>query len=165
MKITDSDQSQSKLKREMYVILQQADYDMQRLQFNTVVSAAMKLFNLLQKAFDPLLIKEGLHILLRILAPIAPHITHVLWRELGFTGDILTAGWPQINEVALQADIIEMVVQVNGKLRAKITVPVNAERESIEQIALADKNVIRFIKDKNVKRIIMVPQKLVNIVV
>ncbi len=150
---------------ELHKILQQANYDMQKLQFNTVVSAAMKILNLLQKSHDKLLINESMHILLRLLAPITPHITHALWQELGYAGKILDADWPEVDQTVLQTDTIEMVVQVNGKLRSKITVPAAADRDIIEHMVLRDPNVQKFAPQDKVKKIIIVPKKLVNIVV
>jgi leucyl-tRNA synthetase len=109
--------------------------------------------------------REGFSILLRLLSPIAPHITHELWRGLGFYGDILDAQWPQVVESALLRDSIELVVQVNGKLRGKVNVPAGADKAAVEQAALADENVQRFIEGQVVAKIIVVPGKLVNIVV
>ena len=110
------------------------------------------------------IINEGLEILLKLLSPIVPHITHVLWRELGFAGELLDAGWPQPDAKALARDTIEIVVQVNGKLRGRISVPAGADKERVEQIALADDNVARHVGEKQVKKVIVVPKRLVNIV-
>ncbi len=158
-------QSTDPARVELHKILQQANYDMQKLQFNTVVSAAMKILNLLQKSTDDLLINEGMRMLLRLLAPITPHITHVLWQDIGYDGELLDAAWPEADAMALQTDTIDMVVQVNGKLRSKITVPAAADRDTIEQMALEDINVQKFVPKDKVKKIIVVPKKLVNIVV
>jgi leucyl-tRNA synthetase len=157
---------QSQQRMEIYAILQQANQDMERLQLNTVVSAAMKLLNLLQKisAKEQALIAEGFRILLCLLAPITPHIIHVLWRELEYPGDILDTTWPKVEVEALKTNTIEMVVQVNGKLRAKINLPVDAEQKTIEETTLTDDNVKRFIANKKIKKIIIVPKRLVNIV-
>lgn len=158
---------QKTIRRQIHEILQQANIDIQRLQLNTVVSAAMKIFNTLQKlpGNNELLIHEGIHILLRLLAPITPHITHNLWNELDFPGDILTASWPKPSGIALKTNSIEMIVQVNGKLRSKIIVPADASQEIIEKTATANEKVKRFLESNNIKKIIVVPKKLVNIVI
>jgi leucyl-tRNA synthetase len=150
--------------------LEQANHDMKRLQFNTVVSAAMKIFNLISKlSLDDenhqRLIHEGLWILLRLLAPITPHICHQLWQQLGFGENILDSGWPKVDPKALQTNQVEMVIQVNGKLRAKIQVPIDAANDIVENMALNQENVQRFILDKKIKKVIIVPKKLVNIVI
>jgi leucyl-tRNA synthetase len=108
---------------------------------------------------------EGLGILLRLLAPVAPHLSHHLWRELGYGDEILDAGWPSVDEAALVKDEIELVVQVNGKLRGQIRVPADSSREAIEQAARDDANVQRFTTDKVVRKVIVVPGRLVNLVV
>jgi leucyl-tRNA synthetase len=108
---------------------------------------------------------EGYSILARLLYPIAPHICHALWQELEPGVDILEAGWPVEDVAALAQDSMELVVQVNGKLRGKITVPVSAGKEAIEAAALQDETVQRFIEGKKPKKVILVPGKLVNIVV
>jgi leucyl-tRNA synthetase len=108
---------------------------------------------------------EGFSILLRLLSPVAPHLTHHLWRELGYGDDILQAPWPQVDPAALVRDTIELVVQVNGKLRGKISVAADADKKTVESAAQDDENVRRFIADKTVVKVIVVPGKLVNIVV
>jgi leucyl-tRNA synthetase len=160
------------LRREVHKILQQADNDYKRIQYNTVVSASMKLLNTLEAAkFDDsaasnAVISEGLSIFLRILNPVAPHITHVLWQELGYAklhGDILDAAWPQVDPAALEQAEIEIMIQVNGKLRGSIIVARDADKASIEAAALANETVQKFIEGTP-KKIIVVPGKLVNIV-
>ncbi len=159
---------QQSLYQQIHQILQQALQDIDRLQLNTVVSAAMKLLNLISK--QPIdqqnlpVIQEGLGILLRLLAPITPHITHYLWRELGYGEDILYAPWPRLNVKALQTEEVQMVVQINGKLRGKITVPAQASNLEIEQLALHEENIQRHLNQQPVKKIIIVPFKLINIV-
>jgi len=154
----------------IYEILQQANQDMARYQLNTVVSAVMKLFNVLSKipqeeATNLAIIQEGLNILLRILSPITPHITHYLWQQLGFGENILKASWPKVDKNALKADTVELVIQVNGKLRAKMTVPSKAKQKEIEELTLKQDNIQRYIEGKSVCKVIVVPGKLVNIVV
>ena len=109
--------------------------------------------------------KEGLSILLRLLSPIAPHLAHHLWRELKFGEDILSAPWPEPDPAALEQDEVELVVQVNGKLRGSIRVPKAADRAAIEQLARANPNVQRFVAGQNVKKVVVVPGRLVNLVV
>jgi leucyl-tRNA synthetase len=156
------------LRQQMHEILQQAQQDMERLQLNTVVSAAMKLFNLLSKLEGDekhlSVIQEGLSILLRLLAPITPHIAQYLWRELGYGPDILTAAWPSVDLNALQREQVEMVIQINGKLRGKITVGLQASAQEIETLALQEEAVRRHIGDQPIKKVIVVPKKLINIV-
>jgi leucyl-tRNA synthetase len=111
---------------------------------------------------------EALGILLRTLYPIAPHVTHALWVDLGFAakqGDLLDAPWPAVDEGALKQDEIEVVVQVNGKLRGRITVPAAADQNAVRDIALSDENVKKFIEGKPVRKVIYVPGKLANLVV
>ena len=160
----------SAYRRDLHSILRKALFDYQRHQFNTVVSACMTVLNKLAeltttKQTAAPLIAEGIGIVLRLLAPIAPHITHYLWRELKFGEDILAARMPQVDESALVQDTVAMVVQVSGKLRGKITVATDADRATIEAAALANANVQRFIDGRAVRKVIVVPGKLVNIVV
>ena len=108
---------------------------------------------------------EGLSILLRLLSPIAPHVAHHLWRELGFGEDIMTAPWPEPDPAALEQDEIELVVQVNGKLRGSIVVPKQADKSAIEKLAMSNPNVQRFVAGQNVKKVVVVPGRLVNLVV
>jgi leucyl-tRNA synthetase len=165
---------------EIHAALKQANQDFERMQYNTVISAGMKMLNILEKLPDmapsaqsPLpprdvqtaIIREGLSILVRMLAPIVPHISHALWQQMGYGDDVLVAEWPQHNDEALRQDQIEMVVQVNGKLRGRVMVPAEAAREAVEQVAMDDDNVQRFIDGKTVRKVIVVPGKLVNIVV
>ena len=110
------------------------------------------------------MIWESLSILLRILAPIIPHVVQHLWRDLGYGADILDSGWPEVDESALVRAVVELVVQVNGRLRGRISVPADTDREQIEAAAIGDENVARFITGKDVKKIIIVPGKLVNVV-
>jgi leucyl-tRNA synthetase len=159
------------VRREIHKVLQQADYDMTRHQFNTVASAAMKILNALERAPQAgdharhAVQAEGLGILLRLLAPITPHISHYLWRELGYGEDILAATWPQPDPQALVTDEVELVVQVNGKRRGSIRVPQDASRATIESIAVADGAVQKFVAGQPVKKVVVVPGRLVNVVV
>jgi leucyl-tRNA synthetase len=163
-----------KLRFEIHTILSQANHDYARLQYNTVVSASMKMLNALEDSRDESGTDwaaarfEGLSILLRMLYPIAPHITWQLWNELGFVsshGEIIDAPWPEADSVALERDEIELVIQVNGKLRGQICVPRSASKESIEALALADASVAKHTEGKPIKKLIVVPGRLINVVV
>lgn len=162
--------SHKKIRRTLHEYLQQANNDIERMQFNTVVSTTMKILNLLMKLTidneaDSYLIHEGIGILLRLLSPITPHITHHLWQVLGFGKNILEANWPKPDSKALQTTQIEMIVQINGKLRARIQVPTEAPDYTIKNTALHQENVQQLLVDKKIKNIIVVPKKLINIVV
>ena len=173
LKYADLNDAQKTLRREVYKVLQQADHDFKRIQYNTVVSACMKMLNTLEaakldtSAASNAVIAEGLSIFLRILNPVAPHITHALWVDLGLAqlqGDILDAAWPVVDTAALEQAEIAYMIQVNGKLRGSITVDKNADKASIEAAALASECVQKFLESAP-KKVIVVPGKLVNIVV
>ena len=153
-------------RREIHEALQQALADFDKYQFNTVVAACMKMMNTLSKLDSGCyaLHNEGVSILLRLLSPIAPHITQKLWQELGYGDDILGAPWPEVDESALVKDSIDLVVQVNGKVRGKVSVPAGADNAAIEEAALADEKVQSFIDGKTIRKIIVVPGRLVNVV-
>jgi len=166
--ITDS--ALQKAQREMHLILQQANQDMERQQFNTVVSASMKLLNLLQTidataTAGQKIIADGMSILLRLLSPIVPHITHYLWQQLEFGKNILDADWPREDANMMQSSQYELMVQINGKLRDKITVNADQDDASIQAQALSSDNVRRMIENQSVQRVIIVPKRLINIVV
>ena len=108
---------------------------------------------------------EALHAIVAMLAPIVPHMTHTLWAALGGAGAVIDAPWPAIDESALASDSLALVVQVNGRLRGRIEVAVDAQGDAIERAALANADVARFVGDQPVKRVIVVPGKLVNVVV
>ena len=158
------------IRHELHEALRQALNDFGRHQFNTVVSGGMKILNALgriETGKEPsaaAVRREGLSVLLRLLSPIVPHITHELWRELGYGDDVLNAAWPNPDEAALARSFVALVVQVNGKLRGQIEVPVDAERGVIEQAAQTEPNVQRFIEGKPIRKIVVVPGKLVNLV-
>lgn len=172
------DRALKKIRRELHVALDQALFDYRRMQYNTVVSATMKMLNALDgakgnpaadapNAGADALLREGLGILLRTLYPIAPHVTHVLWVELSYgkeLGDLLDAPLPAPAEDALRQDEVELVVQVNGKLRGRVTIPAQATDEIAKAAALEDEHVRRFV-DKPIRKVIFVPGKLINIVV
>jgi len=161
------------LRREVHLVLKQVSYDYERMQYNTVVSGGMKLLNALesfksQDAADRAVIREGISVLLRVLYPACPHIAHTLWQDLGFAaklGDLLDAPWPAVDEAALVQDEIELMLQVNGKLRGAIKVPAAADKAAIEAVALASEDFAKFSEGKAPKKVIIVPGRLVNLVV
>ncbi|MEO6321532.1 MAG: class I tRNA ligase family protein, partial [Polaromonas sp.] len=159
---------------EVHTLLKQVDYDYQRMQYNTVVSGGMKLLNALEdfkgdiSAASVAALREGFGILLRCLYPATPHLTHALWSELGYAaeaGDLLDAPWPEVDASALQQDEIELVLQINGKLRGSVTVPAGADKAAIEAAALASEAFIKQVAGAPAKKVIVVPGRLVNIVV
>jgi leucyl-tRNA synthetase len=165
-------------RREIHLTLNQANYDLGKQQFNTVASACMKILNALESTIAEheasgdnnvyaamFVLAEGFSILLHLLSPICPHITHSLWIELGYGDDILAAPWPEPMAAALAQDEIELVIQVNGKLRASMTVAKEADRATIEQLVLSHATVQKYLQGVSVKKVIVVPGKLVNIVV
>ena len=158
------------LHRQIHETIKKVSDDMgRRYTFNTAIAAVMELLNHLSRAEEsstnPALLQEGLESVVLMLAPIVPHITQALWQALGHRDLILDAPWPTVDTTALQRDEIELVVQVNGKLRAHITVAIDADKSTIETTALNEPNVQRFVGDKMVKKVIVVPNKLVNIVI
>lgn len=140
-----------------------------RYTFNTAIAALMELLNHLTRAEDTpqthAIVREGLEATVLMLSPIVPHITQVLWEALGHSGLILDEPWPRPDPIALKCEELELVVQVNGKLRGHITAPTHADSQLIETLALNEPNVQRFIAGKTVKKIIIIPRKLVNVVV
>jgi leucyl-tRNA synthetase len=162
------------LRREIHLLLRQVSHDYDRLQYNTVVSGAMKMLNALDDATladtaaDDAVLHESVGILLRTLYPAAPHITHALWIELGFAatvGELIDAPWPLVDDAALVQDEIELMLQVGGKLRGALKVPAQADRGTIEAAALQHPEFIRFSDGRPVKKIVVVPGRLVNVVV
>ena len=162
------------LRLEIHTVLKQVDYDYQRMQYNTVVSGAMKMINALEgfksdgSDGDAVALAECFGILLRCLYPATPHVAHVLWQSLGYDGlhgEMLDAPWPRADEAALQQDEIELMLQVNGKLRGSIRVPAAASREAIESIALSSEAFVSQGISGAIKRVVLVPGRLVNVVV
>jgi len=167
--------------REIHLNLKQAQLDYSKNQFNTVVAACMKMLNSMYKLLDPVtapgtvttieyspwaaLKAEALGILLRVLSPIAPHISETLWNELGYSPSFIEAGWPQVNESLLMQDEIELMLQVNGKLRGQICVAATASSETIEAAALASEAAQKYLEGKPPKKVVVVSGRLVNIVI
>jgi leucyl-tRNA synthetase len=141
-----------------------------RRTFNTAIAAVMELMNTLAKFDDSsdagrAIRQEALEIIVLVLSPIVPHAAHALWRALGHTADILDQPWPKPDPEALVQDEIEIVLQVNGKLRGRIRVPAQADEAAVRKAALADAHVRKWIEGKTVKKVIVVKGKLVNVVV
>lgn len=162
------------LRREVHTVLRQVDYDYQRMQYNTVVSGAMKLLNALEgfkpdgSKGDAAALREGFGILLRCMYPATPHIAQQLWNELGYDsglGGLLDAAWPTVDVGALVQDEIELMLQVNGKLRGKLLVPAGASKDEIEKLALGCDDFVTFAEGAQPKRVIVVPGRLVNVVI
>jgi leucyl-tRNA synthetase len=176
---SDLNEAEQTLRREVHVILKQANFDYQRRQYNTVVSAAMKMLNTLEpvklgegknsgQVIRPVVLRECIGILLRMLYPVVPHVTHRLWNEMGYSTQgtlILDAPWPAVDEAALVQTEIDIVLQINGKLRGSITVAADASKEAIEAAALQSEVVQKALNSGSPKKVIVVPGRLVNIVV
>ncbi len=141
-----------------------------RQQFNTAIAAVMELLNEVNKLADRntpetlAVEREALAVALLLLGPVAPHIAHALWNELGHNNSIIDQPWPTVDKAALVKSSMTIVIQVNGKVRAKMDIPANTEQADVESLALTDENVKRFIEGSTVRKVIVVPNKLVNIV-
>ena len=162
-------EEQRSLRTEIHILLQQVDRDVAKFQFNTVVAAGMKLLNSLGKISldneaDQHLMAEGVSILIRILYPIVPHLTHALWTLLGNHSDIANAPWPQPDPSALKVDQITLGLMVNGKKRGEIKVAADADQESIEKQALDAERVKLALQNLTLRKVVVVKGKLVNIV-
>jgi leucyl-tRNA synthetase len=168
---TDSlNDAQKDVRRKTHETIQRVTDDYSRRQhFNTAVAAVMELCNEVAKLDDnggqnSAVIREAANAVVVLISPIAPHISQQLWQELGKSGLAIDAAWPSVDESALVKTSIEIVVQVGGKVRAKLQVAANADKDSIEKMALSDANVQKFIDGKTIRKVIVVPGKLVNIV-
>ncbi|MCY1285028.1 Leucine--tRNA ligase [compost metagenome] len=161
---------QKVVRRAIHAAIKQASVDVGQFhKFNTAIAQVMTLMNVLEKAptatdQDRALLQEGLETVALLLAPITPHISHELWQRLGRDGAIIDAQWPKVDESALVQDSLQLVVQVNGKLRGHIEVPADASREAVEVAARGNENVLRFTEGLAIRKVIVVPGKLVNIV-
>jgi leucyl-tRNA synthetase len=159
------------LRRQTYQTLTKVSDDIgRRHTFNTAIAAIMELMNHITKVNDDseqaqAVIQQSLELVVLMLAPITPHIADVLWRVLGHDEAVVNVAWPEIDESALVQDKIELMVQVNGKLRGKVSVAADADNDSIQAMAMADENVQKFTQDKDIRKVIVVPGRLVNIVV
>ena len=161
---------QQAVRRKTHETIAKVSDDFGRRQtFNTAIAALMELCNELGKldsdnAQDRALADEALRAVALMLCPIVPHVCHALWQSLGGDGDVMNAPWPLVDESALTRDSIEMVVQVNGKVRAKMVVAADADKATVEAQALVQDNVQRFLEGVTIRKVIVVPGKLVNIV-
>jgi leucyl-tRNA synthetase len=169
---TDAPSEWQQQRRQVYQRLQQARNDYERLQFNTVVSASMKLLNLMEEMapveisdFKTAFLQEAMGILLRLLAPITPHICSALWTRLEYPSDVLDTKMPKVVSDALRTDKVTLIVQVNGKLRGKIDVAADASETSIQDIAVNDEKVKPHVAGCTFKKVIHVPGKLINLVI
>ena len=162
---------QKQLRRKTHQTIAKVSDDIgRRYTFNTAIAASMELLNAVTRFDDSSaegrsVVRESLEAVILVLSPIVPHICHELWHVLGHEGGLVDERWPEVDESALSQDLIEMVVQVNGKLRGRISVDVAADKEAISELALADENVQKFVADKTIRKTIVVPGRLVNIVV
>ncbi|MFV0600970.1 MAG: leucine--tRNA ligase [Brachymonas sp.] len=163
------------LRLDIHTTLKQANYDYERMQYNTVVSAVMKMMNALEAATAPetpedqTALAECFGIALRVLYPVCPHISYQIWQETGYGaryGSLLDAAWPEVDANALEQDEIELMLQINGKLRGSILVPATADQAAIEALALASKAFAKHAAPgQQAKKVIVVPKRLVNVVV
>ena len=165
------DDSQKELRRKTHQTIAKIGDDLgRRNSFNTAVAAAMELLNAINKFEDAseagrAVEREALEAVVVMLSPMTPHICHALWQQLGHATALIDQAWPEFDETALELDMIELVVQVNGKLRGRVSVPADADKAAIETLAVADENVQRFVEGKDIRKVIVVPGRLVNIVV
>ena len=162
---------QQTVRRQLHQTLQKVSHDMGvRTIFNTAIAANMELINTLSKFTDDsanskAIRQEVLEAIVLMLSPIVPHICEQLWHELGHSDTVVTAAWPVVDKSALAQDSLEMIVQINGKLRSKLSVSATATNEEIQALALADEHIQRFLENNPVKKVIVVPKKLINIVI
>jgi leucyl-tRNA synthetase len=165
------DVAQKDLRRKTHQTIAKIGDDIgRRYTFNTAVAASMELLNSVNRFDDTsdvgrAVVHEALEAVVLMLSPIVPHICHDLWAALGHKTVLTDVAWPAADEAALEADLVEIVVQVNGKLRGRIAVAADADNDAVGEQALADPNVQRFVADKEVRKMIVVPGRLVNIVV
>ncbi|WP_295488598.1 leucine--tRNA ligase [uncultured Pseudomonas sp.] len=164
------DDAQKVIRRAIHAAIKQASTDVGQFhKFNTAIAQVMTLMNVLEKApqataQDRALLHEGLEAVTLLLAPITPHLSHALWQALGHAQPVIDAVWPTVDESALVQDSLTLVVQVNGKLRGQVEMPATASREDIEHAARNNENVLRFLDGLTIRKVIVVPGKLVNIV-
>ena len=161
---------QKELRRQTHDTIAKVGDDIgRRFTFNTAIAAVMELLNHVSKSADRsvqgrAVIQEALEAACLLLSPIVPHVCHRLWHELGHAQAVVDVRWPVVDEAARAKEMMEIVVQVNGKLRSRISVAADADRELIGRLALDDKNVQRFVGDKEIRKVIVVPGRLVNVV-
>jgi leucyl-tRNA synthetase len=165
------DEAQRTLRRQVHETLAKVTTDIgRRRTFNTAIAAVMELMNAVARFDDRspqgrAVVQEALEIVVLVLSPVVPHACHALWRELGHAGAVVDERWPEPDACALERATVEVVVQVNGKLRGRVTVPAGADEGTVREAALADANVQRFMEGKPVRKFVYVPGKLANVVV
>ncbi len=170
LNVEQLNEEQKALRRKTHETISKVSDDVsRRLTFNTVIAAIMELMNQVSKFSDTseqgrAVVQEALEAATLLLSPIVPHISHTLWEALGHETTVIDAPWPTVDESALTRDSIQIVAQVNGKVRAKLDIAADADKETVETIAMADANVQKFIDGKTVRKVIVVPGKLINIV-
>ena len=163
--------NQKLIRRQTHETISKVSDDIgRRFTFNTAIASVMELINALAKFKDEseqgkAVMQESLQAIILVLSPIVPHISHELWKVLGQDSELLDQAWPKVDESALVKDSLQIIIQVNGKLRSRIEVPASADKTEIESAAINDENVKRFTEGKQVVKVIVVPGKLVNIVV
>ena len=154
----------------LHQTIRKVSTDTETLQFNTAIAANMELLNTLGRCEDQsgngrALMQEALEAIVLMLSPIVPHIAQALWSALGHADSVVDCRWPQADRAALVRDSIELVIQVNGKMRGKVAVAADAADADIRAAALAEPNVQRFMAGKQPRKVIIVPRRLVNVVV
>jgi leucyl-tRNA synthetase len=169
--VVDSlDEAQRTLRRQAHETLVKVTTDIgRRRTFNTAIAAVMELMNAVARFDDRsaqgrAVVQEALEIAVLVLSPVVPHACHALWRELGHSGAIVDQRWPEPDTRALERATVEVVVQVNGKLRGRVTVPAGADEATVREAALADANVQRFMEGRPLRKFVYVPGKLANVV-
>jgi leucyl-tRNA synthetase len=165
------DKSQKDIRQKTHQALKKVGDDFgRRHSFNTAISTLMELNNNLSRFYDVseqgmAVRKEAIEIMLKALNPITPHLSHHLWHCMGHDDAMIDVLWPEVDESALKQDEVQIVVQVNGKLRAQLMVPLGTDNQAIESLALNEENVVKFTEGMTVVKVVVVPNKLVNVVV
>jgi leucyl-tRNA synthetase len=165
------DERQKDLRRQVHDTVAKVSDDIgRRYTFNTAIAANMELINAVSRyevngGYDRALVQEALECIVLMLSPVIPHGCHQMWQQLGHEGAVIDAVWPVPDEAARVADSVTLVVQVNGKLRARVNLPANISKQKAEEAALADENVQKFVAGKEIRKVIVVPGKLVNVVI
>ena len=161
--VTDEDIDSKELDREINVTIKKVSEDYEDMKYNTAIAAMMSYVNVLYK--QEKVSKKYVRPLIQLLNPIAPHVTEELWEKLGFEGYLFESKWPEYDESKLVADEIEIPVQVNGTVRYRINVPSDADEATIEEAAKADPALANYMAGKEIKKVIVIKSKIVNIVV
>jgi leucyl-tRNA synthetase len=171
LEVSTLDEAQRGLRRQVHETLAKVTNDLgRRRTFNTAIAAVMELMNAIGRFEDRSLqgravMQEALELVVLMLSPVVPHACHALWHELGHAGVLVDERWPGPDPRALERDSVEVVVQVNGKLRGRVTVPAGADEATVREAALADPNVQRFMEGRALRKFVYVPGKLANVVV